>query len=58
MYSVAKIIKTMRKLIQTMYLSILYLYNWQRMMMMLRDNNTDEHSNPVTVIVKRIAKKR
>jgi hypothetical protein len=58
MYSVAKIIKTMRKLIQTMYLSIFYLYNWQRMMMMLRDNNTDEHSNPVTVIVKRIAKKR
>jgi HD-GYP domain-containing protein (c-di-GMP phosphodiesterase class II) len=58
MYSLAKIIKIMRKLIQTMYLSIFYLYNWQRMMMMLRDNNTDEHSNPVTVIVKRIAKKR
>ncbi len=58
MYSVAKIIKIMRKLIQTMYLSIFYLYNWQRIMMMLRDNNTDEHSNPVTVIVKRIAKKR
>lgn len=47
----------MRKLIQTMYLSIFYLYNWQRMMMMLRDNNTDEYSNPVTVIVERIAKK-
>jgi len=56
MYSAAKIIEIMRKLIQTMYLSIFYLYNWQSMM--LRDRNTDEHLNPVTVIVERIAKKR